>query len=47
MTRQAELCGADALATLQRDELGIDAGKAWWFNIAVTVRIQVECLAKP
>jgi polyisoprenoid-binding protein YceI len=47
MIKQAELCGADALATLQRDEFGIDAGKAWGFNMAVTLRIQVEGLAKP
>jgi polyisoprenoid-binding protein YceI len=47
MIKQAELCGADALAVLQRDEFGIDAGKAWGFNMAVTLRIQVEGLAKP
>jgi polyisoprenoid-binding protein YceI len=47
MIQQAELCGADALATLQRDEFGIDAGKSWGFNMAVTLRIQVEGLAKP
>jgi polyisoprenoid-binding protein YceI len=47
MIKQAELCGADALASFQRDEFGIDAGKAWGFNMAVTLRIQVEGLAKP
>jgi polyisoprenoid-binding protein YceI len=40
-----ELCGADALATFQRDAYGVDAGKRWGFNMAVTLRIQVEALA--
>ena len=37
---------ADALATLQREEFGIDAGKAFGFDMAVTLRIQVEALAE-
>jgi len=41
-----ELCGADALATLQRDDFGIDAGKDWGFSMAVTLRIQVEAVAQ-
>jgi len=41
-----ELCGADALATLQRDEFGIDAGKDWGFGMGVTLRIQVEAVAQ-
>jgi len=40
-----EVCGADALATLDRAEFGIDAGKAYGFSMAVTLRIQVEALA--
>jgi len=40
-----ELCGADALATLNRDDYGISAGKDWGFNMAVTLRIQVEAVA--
>lgn len=40
-----ELCGADALATIQRDAFGIDAGKPWGFNMSVTLRIQVEAVA--
>lgn len=40
-----ELCGADALATLQRDDYGISAGKDWGFSMAVTLRIQVEAVA--
>lgn len=40
-----ELCGADALATLRRDDFGIDAGKAYGFAMEVTLRIQVEALA--
>ncbi|WP_108470489.1 YceI family protein [Rhodanobacter thiooxydans] len=42
-----ELCGADALATFQRDAFGMDAGKAYGFNMAVTLRIQVEAIAVP
>ena len=41
-----EVCGADALGTLQRDAFGIDAGKAWGFDMTVTLRIQVEALAE-
>ena len=41
-----ELCGADALVTLRRDEFGMDAGKEYGFDMAVTLRIQVEAVAK-
>ncbi|PTU31483.1 YceI family protein [Stenotrophobium rhamnosiphilum] len=40
-----EVCGADALTTIKRNEFGIDAGKAWGFSMDVTLRIQVEALA--
>jgi polyisoprenoid-binding protein YceI len=40
-----EFCGADAQATLQRDDYGIAAGKDWGFKMAVTLRIQVEAVA--
>jgi polyisoprenoid-binding protein YceI len=39
-----EVCGADALGTLHRDEFGIDSGKAYGFSMEVTLRIQVEAL---
>lgn len=39
-----EVCGADAWGTLKRDEFGIDGGKAYGFNMEVTLRIQVEAL---
>jgi polyisoprenoid-binding protein YceI len=39
-------CGADALATINREAFGIDAGKAYGFDMAVTLRIQVEAVAK-
>lgn len=42
-----ELCGADALATFQRDAFGMDAGKAYGFDMTVTLRIQVEAIAVP
>ena len=38
-------CGADALATLNREDFGISAGKDWGFDMAVTLRIQVEAVA--
>ncbi|RCS31455.1 polyisoprenoid-binding protein [Rhodanobacter denitrificans] len=42
-----EVCGADALATFQRDAFGMDAGKPYGFGMAVTLRIQVEAIAVP
>ncbi|MEO5830304.1 MAG: YceI family protein [Rhodanobacter sp.] len=42
-----EVCGADALATFQRDAFGMDAGKSYGFNMTVTLRIQVEAIAAP
>lgn len=40
-----DYCGADAVATLRRDEFGIDAGKKYGFDMGVTLRIQVEGVA--
>lgn len=40
-----EVCGADALATFKRDAYGMDAGKAYGFDMTVTLRIQVEAIA--
>jgi polyisoprenoid-binding protein YceI len=39
-----EVCGADALGTLHRDDFGIDSGKAYGFSMEVTLRIQVEAI---
>jgi polyisoprenoid-binding protein YceI len=39
-----EVCGADALGTFNRADFGIDAGKAYGFNMDVTLRIQVEAI---
>jgi polyisoprenoid-binding protein YceI len=39
-----EFCGADASATINRDEFGVDFGKAFGFKMAVTLRISVEAL---
>jgi len=39
-----ELCGADAYASFQRDDFGMDAGKNYGFNMEVALRIQVEAL---
>lgn len=44
--RKAEVCGADALASFDRSEFGIDAGKKYHFDMKVTLRIQVEAIAK-
>ncbi len=41
-----EVCGADALATIQRDAFGMSAGKDHGFSMAVTLRIQVEAIAE-
>jgi len=40
-----ELCGADVVGTFNRDDFGIDAGKAYGFRMDVTLRIQVEAIA--
>lgn len=40
-----EVCGADALATFERDDFGMDAGKDYGFDMTVTLRIQVEAIA--
>ena len=39
-----EVCGADALATFNRDDFGIDASKKLGFKMGVTLRIQVEAI---
>jgi polyisoprenoid-binding protein YceI len=41
-----EVCGADAYATLERDQFGIAAGKDWGFDMTVVLRIQVEAVAE-
>lgn len=40
-----ELCGADASASFNRDDFGLDAGKPYGFSMQVLLRIQVEALA--
>ncbi|WP_199534703.1 YceI family protein [Rhodoferax lacus] len=40
-----EFCGADASGSFQRDAFGLDAGKAYGFNMEVALRIQVEAVA--
>ncbi|HEV2212187.1 MAG TPA: YceI family protein [Gammaproteobacteria bacterium] len=42
---KVEDCGADATGTFNRDDFGIDYGKAYGFKMGVTLRIQVEALA--
>jgi len=40
-----EVCGADVYATIDREQFGMDAGKAYGFSMAVDLRIQVEAIA--
>jgi polyisoprenoid-binding protein YceI len=40
-----EVCGADASATLNREDFGVSFGKAFGFDMGVTLRISVEALA--
>ena len=40
-----EACGADVYATIDREQFGMDAGKAYGFSMAVDLRIQVEAIA--
>ena len=40
-----ELCGADAMGTIKRDEFGLTAGKDYGFKMDVDLRIQVEAVA--
>lgn len=39
-----DYCGADAVATFNRAEFGLDAGKDYGFRMDVNLRIQVEAL---
>lgn len=41
---QKEVCGADATAQFNRDEFGLDYGKAYGFRMPVKLRIQVEAI---
>ena len=43
MTKK-QTCGADASATINRADFGIDIGKAYGFNMAVELAIQVEAI---
>ena len=38
-------CGADAVTTINREEYGMDTGKAYGFDMNVELRIQVEAIA--
>jgi polyisoprenoid-binding protein YceI len=40
-----ELCGAEAKATIQRDQFGLDAGKDYGIKRDVGLEIQVEAIA--
>lgn len=39
-----EVCGADALGTLDRADFGINAGQQYGFKMETTLRIQVEAI---
>jgi len=40
-----EMCGADAYATINREDFGMAAGKDYGFDMKVDLRIQVEAIA--
>lgn len=40
-----ELCGADAMGKIRRDDFGLEAGKDHGFKMDVALRIQVEAVA--
>jgi len=40
-----ELCGAEAKATIQRDDFGLDVGKEYGIKMDVGLEIQVEAIA--
>lgn len=44
MVFKREVCGADALASFERDDFGMSAGKDFGMDMTVTLRIQVEAL---
>ncbi len=37
-----QVCGADAITKIQRDDFGVDFGKKFGFDMGVVLRIQVE-----
>jgi polyisoprenoid-binding protein YceI len=43
MTKK-QTCGADAEGTLNRDDFGIDFGKAYGFKMGVKLQIQIEAV---
>lgn len=42
-----EVCGADARAEIDRADFGVDFGRAFGFDMGVTLQIQIEALALP
>ncbi len=42
-----DFCGADASGSFNREAFGLSAGKDWGFKMDVTLRIQVEAVARP
>ena len=43
--KKKEVCGADAVGTISRDEFGVGWGKAFGFKMEVKLAIQVEGVA--
>ena len=44
--KKKEFCGADAVATINREDFGIDWGKDFGFDMDVKLAIQVEALRR-
>jgi len=47
MVKPRERCGADASATFDRADFGIDAGKSFGLDMKVSLQIQVEAVQDP
>lgn len=47
MLKPRERCGAEASATFNRADFGIDAGKSFGFDMRVALQIQVEAVEDP
>ena len=43
--KKKEFCGADAAATINREDFGVNWGKAFGFKMDVKIAIQVEAFA--
>jgi polyisoprenoid-binding protein YceI len=45
--QRREVCGADASATLNRGDFGVNFGQQMGFDMGVTLRISIEAIVPP